>query len=299
MWQKLLDLDRRWIYLFVGLSAVVPVLFPLGLKIGASSSVTALYDRVESLSPGDRVLISFDYGPSTGPENDPMADSLIRHCLARDLRVVVISLFPIGGVTEAVEEFNRATGGYDPDTLEFGDWPGKTYGVDAINLGYKDGAVAAMRQMNLSFTTVWPQDYELNEPIGSFEITRDVSGYSDFAFVCSIATGSIAEFWANIVNAQYNTPVAVGCTAVSVPRYFAYLKAGQMFALLGGLKGAAEYEKLVTDNYPRIKELTLQDAYYAAKGWDVQSLVYSIIIVFIILGNVAFLSTKKQGGTAA
>ena len=97
MWQKLLDLDRRWIYLFVGISAIVPVLFPLGLKIGKSSSVTALYDRVESLAPGERVLISFDYGPSTGPENDPMADTLIRHCLARDLRVVVIALFPIGG----------------------------------------------------------------------------------------------------------------------------------------------------------------------------------------------------------
>ena len=101
------------------------------------------------------------------------------------------------------------------------------------------------------------------------------------------------------MNAQYEIPVAVGCTAVSVPRYFAYLKAGQMFALLGGLKGAAEYEKIVTDHYPRVKELTAQDVYYAAKGWDVQSLVYSIIIIFIILGNIAYLSTKKRGGEAA
>jgi hypothetical protein len=97
------------------------------------------------------------------------------------------------------------------------------------------------------------------------------------------------------VNAQYGTPVAVGCTAVSATRFFAYLDAGQIYALLGGLKGAAEYEKLVMDRYPAIKAITSAQTYYAAKGWDVQSLVYNLIIVFIVIGNIAYFVARRRG----
>jgi hypothetical protein len=61
----------------------------------------------------------------------------------------------------------------------------------------------------------------------------------------SIATGIIGEWWANLINAQFGLPVAVGCTAVSAPKYYAYLEAGQMLGLIGGLKGASEYERMV------------------------------------------------------
>jgi hypothetical protein len=292
---RLLDLDRRWLYLLVLLVSIFPFVRPLGLPIGTSSAVDALYDRLESLEPGETILISFDYGPSTGPENDPMAVSAIRHALARGVRVIVISLFPIGGVTEAHEEFARATGGWDPETLEFRHFPGRFYGVDAINLGYKDGAAPVLRQMNEQLHAVFPTDYEFRRPIGDWEITRDIRGYGGIAFVYSIATGAIAEWWANLVNAQFGVPVAVGCTAVSAPRYFAYLRAKQMFALVGGLKGAAEYEQLVMEGYPEVRQMTYDQAYFAAKGWDVQSLVYSVIIVFIILGNVAYFDARRRG----
>ncbi len=292
---RLLALDRRWIYLLVFLVCLIPFFRPLGLPIGGAPSVTALYDRVESLSPGSVVMISFDYGPSTGPENDPMAVALIRHCLAADLRVITIALYPLGGVTECHEEFVRATGGFDPETRELRGWPGKFYGVDAINLGYKDGAAPALRQMSTELHAVFPQDYELRLPLSDFEMTRNVQGYGDMAFAASIATGTIGEWWVNIVNAQYGLPVVVGCTAVSGPRFFPFLRAEQMFALLAGLKGAVEYEKLVTEAYPEVKSMTERQAYYAAKGWDVQSLVYTVIIVFIVLGNVAYFTARRRG----
>jgi hypothetical protein len=86
----------------------------------------------------------------------------------------------------------------------------------------------------------------------------------------------------------------VGCTAVSAPKYFAYYKAGQMFALLPGLKGAAEYEYLVEEAHPAVAEATAADVYNAGKGWDVQSIVYSIITLFIIIGNVGFLVERRR-----
>jgi hypothetical protein len=287
-------IDRRILYLLVGLGCVFPLLFPLGLPIGTTDAVEALFRRVEETPPGSVVLISFDYGPSTAPENDPMADALMRHCLARGLRILAIALYPLGGVTELNEEFVRATGGWDAGTGELNAWPGRYYGRDCVNLGYKDGALAALRQMNESIQDVFPIDY-YETPIDSIPLMQEVRTYADVAFAVSLATGIIGEWWANLVNAQFGLPVACGCTAVSAPKYFAYLKAGQMFALLGGLKGAAEYEQLVDGAYPVVRAMTVADPYYAAKGWDVQSIVYSIIIVFIVIGNVAYFAARRAG----
>ncbi len=290
----LVAVDRRFIYLLVGLGCIVPFLFPLGLPIGTTSSVKALYDRVESLDPGSVIMVSFDYGPSTGPENDPMAATCMRQCLVRDVRFVTIALYPLGGVTEMTEEFQKVTGGWDPETLELRNWPGKFYGTDVVNLGYKDGAQAVMRQMDEDIHAVFPGDY-YQTPVDSLPLMQEINTYDDLAFVFSVSTGIIGEYWANLVNAQFGTPVGVGCTAVSAPKYFAYYRAGQMFALLGGLKGAGEYEQLVDDAYPEVRRMTRADPYYAAKGWDVQSIVYSIIILFIIIGNIAYFQARRAG----
>lgn len=115
----------------------------------------------------------------------------------------------------------------------------------------------------------------------------------------SLATGVIGEWWANLVNAQFAVPVAVGCTAVSAPKYYAYLRAGQMMSLLGGLKGASEYEKLVRDGYPALASIydrPEERKVSATTGMDVQSIVHVIIIAFIIFGNVIYFMMTKQGG---
>jgi hypothetical protein len=295
LFQRLMNMDKRWLYLLVGLAAVIPILLPLNLPVNVAQSVQDLYDRVESLPAGSIILVSFDYGPSTGPENDPMAVTFIRHCMARDLKVVCIALYPLGGVTEGLEELRRAVGPIDPAAglLESTAFPGKFYGKDFVYLGYKDGGQATMRQMGENVHTVFPQEY-FQSPVTQYELSNQVQGYGDVTFVMSLATGIIGEWWANLVNAQYGTPVAVGCTAVSAPKYFAYYKAGQMFALLPGLKGAAEYEYLVEQQHPRVATATAADVYNAGKGWDVQSIVYSIITLFIIIGNVGFLVERRQ-----
>jgi hypothetical protein len=291
----LMRLDRRWIYLFVGLVAVIPLLVDFTLPIPIGDEVKALYNYVEEMEAGEIVMVSFDYGPSTAPENDPMADALIRHCLERDLRVVALALYPIGGLNEGIQELELCVGELDPPNgvLESTEYPGKFYGKDFVYLGYKDGGLATMRQMNENIHEVFPADF-FGTPVTEYELSNEVRGYADVKFCCSVATGIIGEWWANLVNAQYGLPVAVGCTAVSAPKYFAYYEAGQMFALLGGLKGAAEYERLVREAYPRVDKATISQVFYAGKGSNVQAFVYSVITIFIILGNVGFLLERRR-----
>jgi hypothetical protein len=128
-------------------------------------------------------------------------------------------------------------------------------------------------------------------------IMRGARNYGDISVVISLATGIIGEYWVNLVNAQFGVPVAVGCTAVSAPKYYAYLRAGQMMSLLGGLKGGSEYEKLLVDNYDFARDLYEQPEIKqssAMAGMDVQSIVHLIIIIFIIFGNAMYFLMKKQ-----
>jgi hypothetical protein len=284
--QKLIYIDRRIIYLLVAIGALIPLIRPIGLPIVPTDPVRGLYDKLESLEPRDAVIISFDYGPSSEPELNPMAESIMRHCFTRDIRVMVMAIFPLGGVNMAMREVEKIAG----------EFPDLEYGVDYVNLGYKDGAQAAMKLMAISIEEVFPADVD-GTPTDGMPIVEEVRNYDDVEVVISLATGIIGEWWADLVNAQFDVPVAVGCTAVSAPKYYAFFRSQQMIAVLGGLRGAAEYEELVKRKYPEIAakyEEPEEMVISATTGMDVQSIIHVIIIAFIIFGNIMFFATKKS-----
>ena len=99
---------------------------------------------------------------------------------------------------------------------------------------------------------------------------------------------SMPDYWISIVHAQYGIPVAAGVTSVSAPQYYAYVESGQLNGMLGGMKGAAEYEALVGKPAK------------ATAGMTAQSLVHLFIIFSVIGGNAIFIASKrKKSGAAA
>ena len=285
--QKLLFVDRRIIYLLVAIGALIPIIRPIGLPVVPTEPVRGLFDKIESLEAGDAVIVSFDYGPSSEPELNPMAEAILRHCFMRDIKVLIMAIFPLGGVNMAIREVEKISGEFE---LE--------YGVDYVNLGYKDGAQAAMKVMALSILEVFPADVE-GEGTSDMPIMKEVRNYDDVEVVISLATGIIGEWWADLVNAQFGVPVAVGCTAVSAPKYYAFLRARQMIAVLGGLKGASEYEELLKRKYDLARQTYAdpeEKKISATTGMDVQSIIHVIIIAFIVFGNVMYFATRKEGG---
>ena len=65
-------LDRRWIFLAMGLLVLFPLLFPLALPLFVSSPVASFVKAVDSIPDGSKVLMSCDYDPSGIPEMVPM-----------------------------------------------------------------------------------------------------------------------------------------------------------------------------------------------------------------------------------
>jgi hypothetical protein len=275
--QKLLLVDRRIIFLLVFLGAIIPIIRPIGLAVQVSPPVQAIFDRIEEMNAGDVIILSFDYGPSDGPELDPMANSIMRHCYKRGIKIVGVSLFPLGGVEMAIARTRQLT--VDLGAQDHVDW---------VNLGYKDGGQAAMKAMGEDIASVFPEDAS-GVPTGEIAMMERIRNYNNAELAISLATSVLGEWWINLVNAQFGIDVAVGTTAVSAPKYYAYVEAQQAIGVIGGMKGASEYEELVERAYPDLQGLSRS----ATMGMDVQSIVHVIIIFFILFGNAMYIATRR------
>lgn len=270
IWERLEKMDRRWIYLMVGISVILPFLFPLPMPISITPESQMVYDAVEALPDGSNVFVVFDYYPSTIAECEPMAISALRHMFRKDCKVVTLSNIPTGGPSMA-ETVTRAI------AKEYG----KVYGTDFVNLGYKYGYVAVMVGMGKSIESVFPEDNS-GTPLSELPMMDSIKNYDDFVFLFEVADNSTADYWVSIVNAQYGLPMVCGTTAVGAPKYYAFVASGQFLGLLGGMKGAAEYEILI--GHPGT----------AVTGMGAQSLVHLLIIALVILGNIGFFVGRSR-----
>ena len=87
--ERMLKIDRRIIFLVIGLCTLLPLLYPVGLPIKISQEVRGVYDHIESLPEGATFLLSLDFDPASKPELHPQSISLLRHAFRKRLDVVV------------------------------------------------------------------------------------------------------------------------------------------------------------------------------------------------------------------
>lgn len=267
LWERIFrtleTLDRRWIFLVMGLLVLGPLLWPLALPLSITKPVQGFYDTIDAVPDGSTVLMSCDYDPGAIPEMVPMTRTAFRHLLQKDCKVVVTVLWNGGpGLVDGVLREVAA------------EFPEKEYGVDYVNLGYKSGNEAVMVLMGQGVINAFPKDYQGNE-VKEFPIMRRVKDYSSFPLLVSISAGYPGtKEWVQQVESRFNLPMVAGVTAVSAPEYYPYLQSQQLRGLLGGMAGAAEYEKLRSE------------AGTATRGMDAQSLGHLFVAICIVLGNV-------------
>jgi hypothetical protein len=264
--------DRRWIFLTMGLLVLGPLLFPLALPLTVTGPVHGFHDTIDKLPNGSRVLMSCDYDPSAIPELVPMTRTALRHLLSKDCKVVITVLW------------NAGPGLVDSVTREVArEFPGKQYGVDWINLGYKAGNEAVMVLMGQGIANAFPRDYSGGET-RSYPIMKPVREYSSFPLLVNISAGYPGtKEWVQQVQGRFHIPMVAGVTAVSAPEYYPYLQSGQLQGLLGGMAGAAEYEK------------SREEKGSATRGMDAQSLGHLFVALAILLGNVVQWSKRRRG----
>src|SRR3989337_4127317 len=193
--------------------------------------------------------------------------------LKKDLKIIALSLWPAGpplvekALTDmAQNEFKRK------------------YGADYVNLGFKEGREVVMVSMGSSIPNTFPQDYR-GTKVSQIPIMQGVNNFKDVKLIVNISAGYPGtKEWVQQVQARYNIGLVSGCTAVSAPEYYPYYQSGQLKGLLGGMKGAAEYEKLVG-----VMGL-------GTRGMDAQSVSHLTVFFFILIGNLAYFVLRALKG---
>lgn len=274
---RLLNIDRRFIYLFVMLAAVIPFMFPIELNVAVTPEVKSIYDFIEAQKPGTAILLAADYDPQTQAENGPQAESILRHMFKKNLKVIIMTLSQDGAaLTEMLS--NSIAAEYN-----------KIRGQDYVYLGYKPYFGIIILSIGQDFRISYPADF-YDTPLDNIPMMKNIHNYDDLAAVIQIGGGNVTNAWLTNAHERYKIPLAIAVTAVSGPQYYATLQSGQIFGLIGGLKGAAEYETLLLDEYHRLG-ITAR----AIQGMNVQNIVHILIIVLTIIGNAAFFMKKRQG----
>lgn len=257
-------LPRQFIYLLVALMVFIPILFGMEMDVIPAPESRAVFDAVEALPEGTVILVALDYGPSSEPELTPMALAFLRHVFQKKLKVISVNVFNIDGVGLGQMVFWQME-------QEFGVKSGEDY----VFLGFRPGVANSIRAINSDITEYFVTDAN-SVPTKNMPIFKDVKNGKDIDFLMSIAAGQTPEAWILYGASESGYPLAAGCTAVSFASYFPFLDSGQMLGLLGGLKGAADYEEML--GIPG----------FARKGMVSQSWVHIMLIALIVLGNISY-----------
>ena len=276
------SLDRRIIFLIVGLSVLIPLLKPewVDLPIRPTPESQIVFDEINKLNAGDKMLLSFEYSPSTKPEIHPMAIAILKHLYAKNIQVYGFALWPDGNFM-STEAFSEVSDDYD-----------KKYGVDYVNLGYKPGGEAVIKGIASDIRTLYTVDLQ-GTSINDIPMMKDVVNIEDFDFVFSLSAGYPgSKEWVQYACDPKNIPLSTGCTSIQVTDIMPYVENDQIRGILAGMPGAAEYESLVE---AELQKMEISGKPGEASGMmAAQSIAHVVIVLFIIFGNISYFITRKK-----
>jgi len=285
IFDRMMSLDRRWVFLFLALVCVVTHVVPFSIPINTTEEVEAVFNFIDTLKEDDIIFVAIDYDPNSLAELHPMTYAIVEHAFRKKMKVIFTSLSQNGpgmadrtirDITDSMmieRTYNGVT--YPPREVK--------NGIDYVFLGYKPYPALVVVGMGQNFRIPFPSDY-YGTPLDDHPIMKGVQNFDQVKCVVDISGTSGVDMWIAYGQGRYNFPLALGLTGVMAADYYPYLNSGQVFGILGGLLGAAQYEKLADNPGP------------AVDGMRVQLYAHIVIILFIVLGNVGFLMSRKRKG---
>jgi hypothetical protein len=275
---RLAALDRRWIYLILTVALVASLIGGLRFPDQPSVLVLPIYEKLESLPPGAAILISCEYTPSTAPELEPMAFALTRHALLKGHRLCFMSLWPEGSnlIGRIVTEVIQA------------EFPNKVEGEDWVTLGYKAGNEMVINALRLDLSSMYTSD-QAGRPLSELPALTGVNSLADFTLLVSLSAGTPGlREWILFAGDPLGVPLAGGCNGAGTANLLPYFPQ-QLLGLMGGLKGAAEYETALAQGHPEFTQRTRR----ASRGMGPLAVAQTVIIVFILLGNLGVVAHRR------
>ena len=289
MTSSLLDrlnvLDRRWIFLAMAIAVALPILLGIGSDESPSPPTKRLFDRIEELPEGSRILMSIDFDPNSAAELAPMALAFTRHSCLRHHK---ISFVTIWGTAIPILDSTIKT--VVQNEFGEGEHPYK-YGVDYVNLGFVAGEAVAISQLTSDIRKARPQDVQ-GTNLDSLPMMENVTSLQDMQLIITPSAGFPgAKEWVQYAGTPYKIPLAAGCTGVQSTQMFPYYP-DQLVGLITGIRGANEYESMLAARYPvPYAEMSRRPA--SLRGGP-QRWAHRLMIGLIMLGNAIHFANRYR-----
>ncbi len=263
--------DKRWVYVFLFILVLYPLMRPIGMPISVSAQTRVYYNEINSLKEGDIVFDSWNMEFSGYMELKPGVLATHKMFIEKGVKLV-IAFGHFEGVAIPPVVFGELQ-----SYLDRYDY---TEGEDYIIIGYvlpNEAAVAALSQ---DFHANVRVDWKGNSIEGTF--LDQIQNAGDFALINDYTTGLATTFQIRHMVLTYGTPMAVNSIGVSVPGHLANLDAGLITSLLSSTRGGAELEFLIGAPGPGLKSM------------DAFTFGHYMLIAFIIIGNVGHYGWSRR-----
>ena len=270
------NIDSRIIYLLLAVAVILPMLLEIQLPIEPDEYAATAHKAIEKTfnEKDKKILLSFDYGPSTEPELGPMSFAIMKQVLLSGNEVHLSALFPtgMGMMTQTINKIKS-----DSELQDLG----INLNENIFELGYAPGGEAVIKGMLSDIPKIFP------------EAKNKVKNLCDYDFIVSFSAGSPgSKEWVQFAGDQSATQcdgkkikVTTGVTAVQVTELLPYVNSGQLQGILAGLSGAASYESLNEVYGP------------ASKNMTPQSFAHILIVILIIIGNITYIFLNARDGS--
>jgi len=272
IWHKLQNIPREILYILLIISMIIPLLYPLGLPLPISAQTKSLYDSLNTLKEEDVILQFVDWGAGSISIHQPGCVAVTYQAISYGAKFVYLSTN-----TEGPLMYERMV---TEDLQSIFDKYGYEYGEDYVFLGYVAGAETALAAIASNIRTAYSDDY-YGTPIDDIPLMQNVRNYADYDMIVTYTMGS-PESFVRQFNTQYGVVTHVHCGEMMTPNLLPFWASGQITGLLNGAFGAAELEVLI------------KRPGNAVKLTDVYSFSNILVFVFLAMGNIGFILTRKE-----
>ena len=275
------NLDRRWIFLAMGLSIAIPMLMGVVFPEQPSQEVLDVFATVEGLADGSRVLMAYDYDPASKGELEPMAAAFVRHCAEKKHKLFFITLWPaaVPMLQKNIAILNR-------------EYPEYTYGEDYVNLGFRPGSEGVIKVVVTDLKKLYANDVDGTD-LNELPLTTNLKNIQSMDLIINVSAGTPgAKEWVQYASTPFDIKMVAGVTGVGYTPLVPYVPK-QLAGMLGAIKAAAEYEEAVLLEYPDLRENPATQEGLRKMG--PQLVAHILIIGLIVGGNVIFFTDRKRG----
>ncbi len=254
----------------------------------SASGVQPFYDSIEAVSkralPQERiVLVAYDWDATRSAEMSLLAESVMRHLMARHIGFITVSTNPQGpGFAQQVTSRLHEEYGY-------------VYGREYLVMGYLPGSQAALGALASNFRRNLPIDYEQNRRLSDypgFTGGSRLQGIESFALVIALTSDeSEMRNWVEQVGARTGVPIVAAVPQGLEPlaRPYRDIPGAGLQAIISGPTGALQYTKqLQSQGLPTGKQgaTTLADRLNAQSA---AQLLVAVVIIAALIG----MATRK------